>query len=191
MSRVPDQAAAETMAGARETRPQMPPPAQQAPTDLSLRDRILDVVALYPEAKSAIIPALRLAQDEYGWLPTEAYEAVADATGFTPAYCKSVASFYDMFFLEPVGHHVIEVCTNVTCAMVGAGTVMAAFEEALGVSEGETTPDGLITLRKVECLGGCAFAPVVAVYERFHERFRPADAAGLVEQVRGGQGHRG
>ena len=186
MSRVPDQAAAETMAGARETRPQMPPPAQQAPTDLSLRDRILDVVALYPEAKSAIIPALRLAQDEYGWLPTEAYEAVADATGFTPAYCKSVASFYDMFRLHPQGRHEICVCTNIACALVGAGDTLRAFEQELGIHAGETTPEGDITLRTVECYGGCGWGPVVSVDERYHEPFGPELVAELVAGLRGG-----
>jgi NADH-quinone oxidoreductase subunit E len=109
---------------------------------------------------------------------------VADAIDYSPAFCQSVASFYDMFYLEPVGTHVIEVCTNLSCALLGAGDVMDAFEDALGVREGETTPDGTITLRKVECLGGCGWAPVVAVDERYHEHFRPQDAAALVAEVR-------
>jgi NADH-quinone oxidoreductase subunit E len=148
-------------------------------------------IARYPTRRAAILPALRLAQEREGWLSPKALRAVSEAIGFSPAYCQSVASFYDMFYLEPVGTHVIEVCTNITCAMLGAGTVMAALEEALGVSEGETTPDGRITLRKVECLGGCGYAPVVAVDERFHERFRPEDAAALIDQVRREPGHRG
>src|SRR5207245_1993187 len=81
--------------------------------------------------RSAILPALRLAQEAHGgWLPPEAFEEVGDALGFTPAYCRSVASFYDMFHLEPVGRHLVEICTNVSCALVGAQQVVWAFGEA-------------------------------------------------------------
>ena len=141
-------------------------------------------IAKYPSRRAAILPALRLAQEHYGWLSPEALDAVADAIDYSPAFCQSVASFYDMFYLEPVGAHVIEVCTNLSCALCGAGDVMDALEDALGIEQGETTADGTITLRKVECLGGCGWAPVVAVDERFHERFRPEDAAALVADVR-------
>ncbi|MGN6380708.1 MAG: NADH-quinone oxidoreductase subunit NuoE family protein [Gaiellales bacterium] len=186
MSRTPDPAAAETMAGARQTRPEMPPPAPAADTDLPLAERIANVVALYPEPRSAIIPALRLAQEEFGWLSTEAFEATADATGFTPAYCKSVASFYDMFRLRPQGRHEICVCTNIACALVGAGDTLRAFEQELGIRSGETTPDGVFTLRTVECYGGCGWGPVVSVDERYHEPFGPERVAGLVAELRGG-----
>ena len=121
-----------------------PPPLPEPDRARPLRDRILDVVALYPEPRSAIIPALRLAQDEYGWLSTEAFEQVADATGFTPALCKSVASFYDMFRLHPAGAHEICVCTNISCALVGAGDTLREFERELGIHAGETTADGAV-----------------------------------------------
>ncbi len=185
MSMRPDPSAAETMAGALETRPPMPPPLPEPDRSRPLRDRILDVVALYPEPRSAIIPALRLAQEEYGWLTTEAYEQVADATGFTPALCKSIASFYDMFRLHPQGTHEVCVCTNVACALVGAGDTLRAFEQALGIHAGETTPDGLVTLRAVECYGGCGWGPVVSVDERYHEPFGPDKVAELVAELRG------
>jgi NADH-quinone oxidoreductase subunit E len=186
MSRTPDPAAAETMAGALRTRPQMPPPAPEpAPEpEASLRDRILDVVALYPERRSAIVPALRLAQEEHGWLSTEAFEQVADATGFTPAFCKSVASFYDMFRLHPHGRHEICVCTNIACALVGAGDTLRALEQELGILAGETTPDGAFTLRTVECYGGCGWGPVVSVDERYHEPVGPDRVAALVASLR-------
>ncbi len=150
----------------------------------SLRDRILEVVALYPEPRSAIIPALRLAQDEYGWLSTEAFEQVADATGFTPAFCKSVASFYDMFRLHPQGAHEICVCTNVACALVGAGDTLRAFERELGITAGQTTADGPVTLRTVECYGGCGWGPVVSVDERYHEPLGPDEVPALVAELR-------
>jgi NADH-quinone oxidoreductase subunit E len=182
---VSDAATEQTLAGARETRPQMPAPARDAPPEKPLRERILDVMALYPEPRSAIIPALRLGQDEYGWLSTEALEAVADATGFTPALCKSVASFYDMFRLTPSGTHEICVCTNVSCALVGAGDTLRELERRLGIHAGETTPDGRITLRTVECYGGCGWGPVVSVDERYHEPCGPADVAAILAELGG------
>ncbi len=155
-----------------------------APADTELYERIQVEIAKYPNRRSAILAALRLAQEEYGWLSPEALEAVSDAIDLSPAHCASVASFYDMFFLRPVGNHTIEVCTNISCALRGAGEVVAAFEGALGIDAGETTEDGAITLRTVECLGGCGWAPVVAVDERYLEHFRPEDAAGVAESVR-------
>ncbi|HYX85193.1 MAG TPA: NADH-quinone oxidoreductase subunit NuoE [Gaiellales bacterium] len=184
MSRpAPDPAAAETLAGARETRPAMPAPAPEPAPDRPLHDRILEVVALYPEPRSALIPALRLAQDEYGWLSTEAFEQVAEATGFTPALAKSVASFYDMFRLQPAGRHEICVCTNVSCALVGAGSTLRELERRLGIHAGETTADGLVTLRTVECYGGCGWGPVVSVDERYHEPIGPADVGPLLDEL--------
>ncbi|HEY7258374.1 MAG TPA: NADH-quinone oxidoreductase subunit NuoE [Gaiellales bacterium] len=180
-----DPATEQTLAGARETRPQMPAPAHDGEPEKPLRERILDAMALYPEPRSAIIPALRLAQDEYGWLSTEALEAVADATGFTPALCKSVASFYDMFRLAPAGVHEICVCTNVSCALVGAGETLRELERRLGIHAGETTPDGRITLRTVECYGGCGWGPVVSVDERYHEPCTAADVAAILDELTG------
>jgi len=150
----------------------------------ALYERICAQIAHYPTRRGAMLPALRLGQEAYGWLSPEALEAVAEATGFSPGYCQSVASFYDMFYLEPVGTHVIEVCTNISCALCGAGEVMQAFVDELGVEVGGTTADGAITLRKVECLGGCGWAPVVAVDERYHEQFGPQDVPALVADVR-------
>ncbi len=138
----------------------------------------------YPDRRSAIINALRLAQEDYGWLSPDAFREVAAAMDLTPAQCQAVASFYDMFFLSPVGEHVVEVCTNLSCGLVGAGEVVAAFERALDCGLGETSADGKVTLRSVECLGGCGWGPVVAVNERYHEHFTPADAEPLVAELR-------
>ena len=150
----------------------------------ALYDEIQQVKALYPETRSAVLPALRLAQERYGWLPREAFEEVADALDLTPAYCMSVASFYDMFHLQPVGRHMIEVCTNVSCALVGAQQTLEAFEQELGIRAGETTEDGAITLRTVECAGGCGWGPVVAVDHRYREPVKPGDVAKIVGELR-------
>jgi NADH-quinone oxidoreductase subunit E len=141
----------------------------------------------YPRGRSAVMDALRIAQAEHGgWLPPEAFREVADALDVTPAYCHSIASFYDMYHLDPVGEHLVEVCTNLSCALVGAQAVLDAFASELGVRPGETTEDGGFTLRAVECAGGCGRAPVVVVDHVYHEPVRPEDVAGLVEGLRGG-----
>jgi NADH-quinone oxidoreductase subunit E len=140
----------------------------------------------YPDSRTAILPALRLAQEQNdGWLTLESFELVGDALGLTPAYCQAVASFYDMFHLAPVGRHTIEVCTNLSCALSGAQHVVEAFEAELGVAPGETTDDGAITFRVVECLGGCGYATVVAVDNRDREFVKPEDVPAIVEGVRG------
>ena len=95
-----------------------------------LFDEIQAVRALYPVSRSATLPALRLAQERYGWLSPEAFREVADALEETPAYCMAVASFYDMYHLKPVGRNLVEVCTNISCALVGAQQVLEAFEIA-------------------------------------------------------------
>ncbi len=138
--------------------------------------------AHFPEgSRSATIPALRLAQEQYGWLPPAAVREVADALDLTPAYCHAVASFYDMFHLEPVGKHLIEVCTNLSCALAGAQAVVDAFSEELGLRPGRTTRDGNVTFRTVECLGGCGYATVCAVDGRYRQHVKPADVAEIVK----------
>jgi len=143
------------------------------------------IAARFPDARSATLPALRLAQERHGWLPPEALREVADALDLTPAYCRAVASFYDMYHLEPVGEHLVEVCTNLSCALSGAQRVVEAFESELGVRAGETTGDGDVTLRAVECLGGCGYPTVVAVDHRYHEHVTANDVRAILEKVRG------
>lgn len=140
----------------------------------------------YPDSTSAVLPALRLAQEKHGgWLPPESLREVADALDLTPAYCASIASFYDQFRLEPVGRTVVEVCTNVSCALAGAQQVVEAFERELGVAPGTTSEDGSYTLGTVECLGGCGWATVVAVNNRHRLRVKAEDVPGIVEELRG------
>ncbi len=149
-----------------------------------LAQEIREVVALYPESRSATLPALRLAQERYGWLSPDAFREVAEGLGETPAYCMAVASFYDMFHLEPIGRHLVEVCTNISCALVGAQAVLEAFESELGVHPGETTPDGEVTLRTVECAGGCGWGTVVAVDHRYREGVKAEDVATILSELR-------
>ena len=151
-----------------------------------LYEEIQEMRAIYPESRSAVMPALRAAQERYGWLSPGALREVAEALDLTPAYCKAIATFYDMYHLAPVGTHTVEVCTNLACALVGAQRVVDALERELGVAPGETTEDGEVTFRTVECAGGCGFAPVVIVDHRYREPTRPEDVPAIVEELRGG-----
>jgi NADH-quinone oxidoreductase E subunit len=151
-----------------------------------LEAQVRELGERFPDSRSAILPALRLAQEQNGgWLTLESFQLVGDALGLTPAYCQAVASFYDMFHLAPTGQHTIEVCTNLSCALSGAQQVVEAFESELGIGLGETTGDGAITFRAVECLGGCGYATVVAVDNRYREHVKPEDVPSIVESVRG------
>jgi NADH-quinone oxidoreductase subunit E len=151
---------------------------------VKLTDEIRELATRYPDRRSASIPALRLAQEHYGWLPPEALEEVAAGLDLTPGFCLAVASFYDMFHLRPVGRHLVEVCTNLSCALSGAQHVVDALERELGVAPGETTDDGEITFRTVECLGGCGYATVVAVDHRYRQHVGPDDVPAIVEELR-------
>ena len=142
-------------------------------------------VAQYPDSRSAILPALRLAQEEHGgWLPPEALREVADALDLAPAQVVAVASFYDMLHLAPVGKHMVEVCTNLSCALLGAQQVLEAFEEGLGIAPGETSEDGAVTLRTIECAGGCGWGTVVVVDHRYREPVRADDVPAIVQELR-------
>jgi NADH-quinone oxidoreductase E subunit len=147
-------------------------------------DEVQRLKKSYPDWRSATLPALRLAQEKHGHLSSQALRECAEALGTTPAFCESVASFYDMLHLTPVGRHMVEVCTNVSCALVGAQQVLESFERELGVRAGETTEDGEITLRPVECLGGCGWATIVAVDHQYRTRVMPDDVPAIAQELR-------
>jgi NADH-quinone oxidoreductase subunit E len=150
-------------------------------------EEVREIAARYPDSRSAVLPALRIAQERHdGWLPPEAFVEVADALELTPAYCQAVATFYDMYHLAPTGRHLVEVCTNLSCALARAQDVVEAFESELGIRAGETTEDGEITFSVVECLGGCGYAPVVAVDHRYRHPVKPEDVPTIVEELRAG-----
>jgi NADH-quinone oxidoreductase subunit E len=150
-------------------------------------DDVQALKAEYPDWRSAALPALRLAQEKHGYLSPEALRECAAALGTTAAYCESIASFYDMFHLAPVGRHMVEVCTNVSCALVGAQQVLERFEDELGVRPGETTDDGAVTLRTVECLGGCGWATIVSVDEHYRTHVMPDDVPAILGELRNGE----
>jgi NADH-quinone oxidoreductase subunit E len=153
---------------------------------MSVSSEVSKLRKRYPDPLSAVMPALRLAQEENGgWLSPDAIREVADALDLTPAYCLSIASFYDQYYLEPVGRTRVEVCTNVSCGLAGAQQVVEAFERELGISAGSTSEDGAFTLGTIECLGGCGWATVVAIDNRHRLRVKAEDVPGIVEELRG------
>ena len=152
---------------------------------MSVSSEVQKLKKRYPDPLSAVMPALQVAQAENGgWLSADAIREVADALELTPAYCLSIASFYDQYYLEPVGRTHVEVCTNVSCGLAGAQQVVEAFERELGISAGSTSEDGAFTLGTIECLGGCGWATVVAVNNRHRLRVQAEDVPGIVEELR-------
>jgi len=126
-----------------------------------------ETVALYPQARSALIPLCHLAQSQEGWLTPEAIVQIAELVGVSAAEVKGTASFYDMLHTEPVGKYLVGVCTNIACMLGGAYELLEHAENRLGVRCGQTTPDGKFTLEEMECLAGCDGTPCVAVNYRF------------------------
>jgi NADH-quinone oxidoreductase subunit E len=129
--------------------------------------RARQLVSLYPEPRSALVPLCHLAQEQDGWLRPEAMEEIAELVGVTPAEVRGTASFYDMLHTEPVGRYLVAVCTNIACLLDGAVELLAHASERLGVPVGGTTADGLFTLEEAECLADCDHPPCVQVNHRF------------------------
>jgi NADH:ubiquinone oxidoreductase subunit E len=145
-----------------------------------LRSEIVAAMALYPDRHSAALPALAAAQRRHGWCSPEAIEQVACVMALTPAYLTSVATFYDMFELEPVGRHSVYVCTNISCSLRGADELYAALAQA-------AADEPNINLRAFECLGACDIAPMVSVDHAYYGPLELADARRLVDDLAAGR----
>ncbi len=148
--------------------------------------RARDVVALYPEPRSALIPLCHLAQAEEGWLTPGAMDDIAALVGVDPTEVLGTASFYDMLHTEPVGRYLVSVCTNIACLLGGALELLDHAESSLGVGVGSTTADGVITLEEAECLADCDRVPCVQVNHRFVGGQTPESFDRLVEELRAG-----
>jgi NADH-quinone oxidoreductase subunit E len=138
-------------------------------------DQIKREIAKYPpeNKSSAVMAALRVAQDEHGWLSVPLMDYVAELLGMRPIAVYEVATFYSMYDLKPVGKHKISLCTNVSCMLCGSDTLVNHLEKRLGIKLGETTPDGKVTLREVECLGACGGAPMFQIGKNYYENLTP------------------
>ncbi|MCP4435375.1 MAG: NAD(P)H-dependent oxidoreductase subunit E [Actinomycetia bacterium] len=144
------------------------------------------IIARYPRPRSATIPLCHLAQEQDGWLSEEAMEHVAELVGATPAEVLGTASFYEMFKLHPVGKYCVNVCTNISCQLVGGEELLEHAEKSLGIRSGGTTEDGLFTLEDVECVAACTEAPAVQVNYRYFHRLDSESFDRLIEDLRSG-----
>ena len=152
-----------------------------------IRQRADELVSLYPQKRSAMLPLLHLAQEQDGYLTDEGMAEVAELTGTSPAEVRGTASFYDMFHLEPVGKYVVGVCTNIACLLAGGEELLDHASKTLGCSVGGTSADGLFTLEETECLADCDIAPVVQVNHRYVRTTTPDALDALVSDLRNGR----
>jgi NADH-quinone oxidoreductase subunit E len=149
-------------------------------------EEIRELPAKYPQPRSAVMPALDLAQEELGHLTPAAMTEVADALQLDPGYVEGVATFYTLFHLEPIGKHRFYMCTNLSCTLRGAEDIVEHFKTAAGVKEaGQVSADGLFSYEEVECMGACEYAPMLRVDHRYHYDLTPEKIDALVAE-RGG-----
>ncbi|MBS1626536.1 MAG: NAD(P)H-dependent oxidoreductase subunit E [Bacteroidetes bacterium] len=145
------------------------------------------LVARYPEGKqkSALLPVLHLAQNSFGgWLSTETMNYVAELLNITPIEVYEVATFYSMYNLKPVGKHVFEVCQTGPCMINGSDNIINYIKEKLGIEVGETTPDGMFTLKTVECLGACGYAPMMQMGKFYKEHLTKEKVDTIIEECK-------
>lgn len=140
------------------------------------RERIDRILARYPTKQAALLPILWVAQETWGWVSREAAEEVARIVEVPPAHVSGVLTFYTMYNLAPVGRHLLQFCTSISCHLAGAGELLERCRRRLGIDMGQTTPDGKFTLTEVECIAGCDRAPSMMVNDAYHE---PMDAGKL------------
>jgi NADH-quinone oxidoreductase subunit E len=146
--------------------------------------RIRTIAARYPHARSALLPALYVAQEEHGFVSDEAIEEIAAMLGLTAVDVQAVASFYTMFYRQPGGKYIFQVCGTLSCALCGAEEIIRHMEARLGIRAGETTPDGRFKLEAVECLGACGHGPVLLLGDRFHQNLTTDAVDRLIDELK-------
>lgn len=153
-------------------------------------EEVQNVIKQFPEGKhkSALLRVLHIAQREFGgWLSIEAMDYVAEILNLTPVEVYEVASFYTMYNLQPVGKFVFEVCQTGPCMLVGSDDIIAYIEKKLNIKVGETTKDGMFTLKTVECLGACGYAPMLQCGKKYHEHLTPEKVDEIIDAYRSGK----
>ena len=148
--------------------------------------KVQEIIARYPagKQKSALIPILHVAQETYGWLSAETMDYVASLLSLEPIEVYEVATFYSMYHLKPVGKHVFEVCQTGPCMLNGSDDIIEYIKQTLGIKTGETTADGLFTLKTVECLGACGYAPMMQLGKTFREHLTKEKVDRLIEECK-------
>ena len=146
-----------------------------------------EIIDRYPRPRSALIPLLHLAQEQEGWVTREAMVHIADLTGSTPAEVLGTGSFYEMFKFHPVGRYMVNVCTNISCLLLGGEELLEHVESTLGVRSGGTTDDGLFTVEEAECVAACTEAPCFMVNYRYFHRATAETFDAVVADLRSGR----
>jgi len=149
--------------------------------------KVKEIIARYPEGKqkSAILPVLHIAQDTFGgWLSSDTMDYVAELLQITPIEVYEVATFYSMYNLKPVGRFMFEVCQTGPCMLNGSDDIIAYIGNTLAIKPGETTPDGLFTLKTVECLGACGYAPMMQLGKNYREHLTKEKVDAIIEECR-------
>ncbi len=156
---------------------------------LSAENTILarEIISRYPYPKSALIPLLHLAQEQDGHVTEEAMTHIAELVGVTPAEVIGTCTFYEMFKTEPVGDYLVNVCTNISCMLLGGEELLHHLEDRLGIRPGSTTSDGLFTLEDVECIAACTEAPCLTVNYRYFHKITHDEADRLIDDLRAGR----
>ncbi len=150
-------------------------------------NKVKEVISRYPEGKqkSALIPVLHMAQEDFGgWLDVPVMDYVAELLNILPIEVYEVATFYTMFNMKPVGKHVLEVCRTGPCMVSGCDDIMDYIKQKLGINEGETTADGLFTLKPAECLGACGYAPMMQLGKTYREHLTKEKVDKLIDELR-------
>ncbi len=156
------------------------PPVQFSPAAKAKFD---EIVTRYPIKRAAIMPTLWLAQEQFGWLSNDVLEYVAELLELSPAFVASVASFYTMYYKQPMGRHHVQVCTNLSCALVGADRLVDCLRNRLGIDVGETSEDGRFSLSVVECLASCGTAPMMQINDDYLENLTPERAVEIIDRL--------
>lgn len=149
--------------------------------------KVQEIIARYPEGKqkSALIPVLHLAQEaNNGWLSPEVMDYVASLLNIKPIEVYEVATFYSMYNLKPIGKYLFEVCQTGPCMLRGSDDIIAYIKEKLNIGVGETTADGMFTLKTVECLGACGYAPMMQMGKHYKEHLTPEKVDAIIEECR-------
>jgi NADH-quinone oxidoreductase subunit E len=149
-------------------------------------DRVQKIIARYPEGrqKSALLPVLHVAQEQFGWLSVETMDYVASLLNIEPIEVYEVASFYSMYNLKPVGKYMFEVCQTGPCMVRGCDEIIEYIGEKLNIRPGETTEDGMFTLKTVECLGACGYAPMMQLGKFYKEHLTKEKVDAIIEECR-------
>lgn len=150
-------------------------------SDLTLLDEVL---TKYAEVKGSLITILQHAQEIYGYLPTDVIYHIAEKTGSTPAKVMGVATFYTQFRLQPIGKYLIMLCQGTACHVNGSAKILKTLEEELEIKDGETTKDGLFTIKTVACLGCCSLSPVMMINEETYGSLTSEKAISIIKELR-------